>query len=111
MSVATTERDAVVQAIASPSTRWVTLTVTEKGYTPPLGQLLTEGLRLRHQAGLSGITIASCDNLQGNGHKLQALVHAQIATHEHSVHDADFLCWLDAHSRGDGRRPRGAGPS
>ncbi len=97
MSVATTERDAVVQAIASPSTRWVTLTVTEKGYTPPLGQLLTEGLRLRHQAGLSGITIASCDNLQGNGHKLQALVHAQIATHEHSVQDADFLCWLDAH--------------
>jgi len=59
-SVATTERDAVVQAIAAPSTRWVTLTVTEKGYTPTLAQLLLDGLRLRQQAGLSGITIASC---------------------------------------------------
>jgi fructuronate reductase len=90
--VATTERDAVVQAIAAPSTRWVTLTVTEKGYTPALAQLLLDGLRLRQQAGLPGITIASCDNLQGNGHKLQDLVKA--ATTEQ---DADVLHWLDAH--------------
>ena len=91
-SVATTERDAVVQAIATPSTRWLTLTVTEKGYTPALGQLLLDGLRLRQQAGLPGITIASCDNLQGNGHKLLALVKA--ATTEQ---DTDVLRWLDAH--------------
>jgi fructuronate reductase len=91
-SVATTERDAVVHAIAAPSTRWVTLTVTEKGYTPVLAQLLLDGLRLRQQAGLPGITIASCDNLQGNGHKLQALVKA--ATTEQ---DANVLHWLDTH--------------
>jgi len=91
-NVATTEREAVVQAIAAPSTRWVTLTVTEKGYTPTLAQLLLDGLRLRHQAGLSGITIASCDNLQGNGHKLQALVKAAA-----SPQDTDMLRWLDAH--------------
>jgi fructuronate reductase len=90
-SVATTERDAVVQAIAAPSTRWVTLTVTEKGYTPALAQLLLDGLRLRQQAGLPGITIASCDNLQGNGHKLQALVKA-AATEK----DTNVLHWLDA---------------
>ena len=90
-SVATTERDAVVQAIAAPSTRWVTLTVTEKGYTPALGQLLLDGLRMRQQAGLSGITIASCDNLQGNGHKLQALVKAAAAPQ-----DSEVLSWLDA---------------
>ena len=48
-SVATTERHDVVQAIAAPSTRWVTLTVTEKGYTPALAQLLLDGLRLRQQ--------------------------------------------------------------
>ncbi|PUE06285.1 mannitol dehydrogenase [Limnohabitans sp. T6-5] len=90
--VAATERDAVVQAIAAPSTRWVTLTVTEKGYTPALAQLLLDGLRLRQQAGLSGITIASCDNLQGNGHKLQALVKAAA-----SPQDAEVLTWLDAH--------------
>ena len=91
-NVAATERDAVVQAIAAPSTRWVTLTVTEKGYTQSLGQLLLDGLRLRQQAGLPGITIASCDNLQGNGHKLLALVKAAA-----SAQDADVLRWLDAH--------------
>jgi len=91
MNVAATERDAVVRAIAAPATRWVTLTVTEKGYTPALGQLLLDGLRLRQQAGLPGITVASCDNLQGNGHKLQALVKA--ATTEQ---DADVVRWLDA---------------
>jgi fructuronate reductase len=92
MNVAATERDAVVQAIAAPSTRWVTLTVTEKGYTPALAQLLQDGLRLRQQAGLPGITIASCDNLQGNGHKLQALVKAAA-----TAQDAEVLRWLDAH--------------
>jgi fructuronate reductase len=92
MHVAATERNDVVQAIAAPSTRWVTLTVTEKGYTPALAQLLLDGLRLRQQAGLPGITIASCDNLQGNGHKLLALVKA--ATTEQ---DTDVVRWLDAH--------------
>ena len=92
MSVATTERDAVVQAIAAPATRWLTLTVTEKGYTPQLAQLLLDGLRLRHQKGLPGITVASCDNLQGNGHKLQALVKAAA-----TAQDAKLLSWLDAH--------------
>lgn len=91
-NVAATERDAVVQAIAAPTTRWVTLTVTEKGYTPALGQLLLDGLRLRQQKGLPGVTVASCDNLQGNGHKLLALV--KTATTEQ---DAELLRWLDAH--------------
>jgi fructuronate reductase len=57
-----------------------------------LAQLLLDGLRLRQQAGLPGITIASCDNLQGNGHKLQALVKAAA-----TAQDADVLRWLDAH--------------
>jgi fructuronate reductase len=92
MSVATTERDAVVQAIAAPSTRWVTLTVTEKGYTPLLARLLLDGLRLRQRAGLPGITVASCDNLQGNGHQLLALVKAAA-----TAQDTELLRWLDAH--------------
>ncbi|PIT75848.1 mannitol dehydrogenase family protein [Limnohabitans sp. G3-2] len=92
MNVAATERDAVVQAIAAPATRWVTLTVTEKGYTPALGQLLLDGLRLRQQANLPGITVASCDNLQGNGHKLLALVKAAA-----SAQDGAVLLWLDTH--------------
>ncbi len=67
----------VVQAIAAPTTRWLTLTVTEKGYGPELGQLIAQGLAARHATGLPGLTIASCDNLVGNGRRLQALcVHA-----------------------------------
>ncbi len=91
-SVATTERQSVLNAIAAHSTRWITLTVTEKGYTPALAQLLIDGLRLRHAAGHAGLTIASCDNLQGNGHNLRALIHATA-----NAQDATLMQWLDAH--------------
>ena len=91
-SVATTERQSVLNAIAAQSTRWITITVTEKGYTPALAQLLIDGLRLRHAAGRAGLTIASCDNLQGNGHKLKALIHATANTQ-----DASLMQWMDAH--------------
>jgi len=90
-SVATIERQNVLNAIAAPSTRWITLTVTEKGYTPVLAQLLIDSLRLRHAAGLAGLTIASCDNLQGNGHKLKAIIHATA-----SSQDAELMTWIDA---------------
>ncbi|GAB3468089.1 mannitol dehydrogenase family protein [Polaromonas eurypsychrophila] len=72
-AVAAREPAQVVQAIAAPSTRWLTLTVTEKGYGPELGQLIAQGLAARQTAGLPGLTIASCDNLVGNGRQLQAL--------------------------------------
>lgn len=90
-SMANTERANVVQAIAAPATRWVTLTVTEKGYTPALAQLLLDGLRQRQQNNLPGLTIASCDNLQGNGHKLKALVKAAA-----TPQDTALLQWMDA---------------
>jgi fructuronate reductase len=66
--------------------------VTEKGYTPALAQLLIDGLRLRHAAGQAGLTIASCDNLQGNGHKLKAIIHASA-----SSQDAELMTWVDTH--------------
>ena len=70
-AVAAREMAQVLQAIAAPSTRWLTLTVTEKGYGPELGQLIAQGLAARRAAGLPGLTIASCDNLVGNGRQLQ----------------------------------------
>ena len=91
-SVATTERQHVLNAIAAPSTRWITLTVTEKGYTPALAQVLIDGLRLRQAAGQAGLTIASCDNLQGNGHKLKAIIRATA-----SSQDAELMTWMDTH--------------
>ena len=71
--VAAREPTQVVAALAAPGTRWVTLTVTEKGYGPALADLLVQGLAARHAAGLGGLTIASCDNLSNNGRRLQAL--------------------------------------
>ncbi|MFI5447119.1 mannitol dehydrogenase family protein [Polaromonas sp. UC242_47] len=71
--VAAREPAPVVRALAAPATRWVTLTVTEKGYGPALAALLVPGLAARHAAGLPGLTLASCDNLVNNGRRLQAL--------------------------------------
>lgn len=71
--VAAREPSRVRDAMAAPATRWITLTVTEKGYGPALGDLLAHGLAARHQAGEDGLTIASCDNLVGNGRQLLTL--------------------------------------
>ena len=71
--VAALEPDAVTQAISAPTTRWVTLTVTEKGYSAELARLLVAGLAIRHERDLPGLTVASCDNLSHNGDKLKAL--------------------------------------
>ena len=87
--VAARESATVIQAMAAPTTRWVTLTVTEKGYTPELGALLVQGLAARHAAGLEGLTLASCDNLSSNGRRLQAL--CVDAAHAHGAELADWI--------------------
>ncbi len=90
---AVTREPAHVQAaIASPHTRWLTLTVTEKGYDSPLASLLLEGLRQRAAAGHGGLTIASCDNLSHNGDKLRALCL------EHCI-DASLSAWISRECR------------
>lgn len=90
---------AVIEAIADPRVRLVTLTITEKGYGlndrrngPDLANadiahdlaqpgeprsaagLLLAGLRLRRDRGAPRLTLLSCDNLAGNGRALQALL-------------------------------------
>ena len=84
---ATREPARVHAAIASQATRWLTLTVTEKGYDSSLASLLVEGLRQRAAAGRGGLTIASCDNLSHNGDKLKALCLAHCA-------DATLSAWM-----------------
>ena len=71
--VAVREPATVTAALAAADTRWVTLTVTEKGYASELAHLLVQGLSARRAAGLGGLTVASCDNLSHNGRQLQAL--------------------------------------
>ncbi|MEP6773700.1 MAG: mannitol dehydrogenase family protein, partial [Polaromonas sp.] len=85
--VAAREPEQVVQAIAAPSTRWITLTVTEKGYGPELATLLLKGLAARRKAGGDGLTIASCDNLTDNGGKLQKLCLDTARSHDAALAD------------------------
>jgi fructuronate reductase len=91
-AVAALERERVVAALAAAGTRWLTLTVTEKGYAPELAQLIVEGLAARHAAGRAGLTIASCDNLRGNGKRLEALCLA--AARER---DGALAGWIEKH--------------
>ena len=83
--------EAVIEKLASPATRIVSLTVTEGGYSidqitgdfAPSGDValdlepgatpattfgfVIEALRRRRERGLEPFTVMSCDNLQGNG--------------------------------------------
>lgn len=97
--VAPENPQAVLEAIAAPDTRIVSLTVTEKGYChdPATGALrldhpdvvhdlahpatprsaigmLVYGLQLRHARGHGPLTLMSLDNLPANGHVLRAAV-------------------------------------
>ena len=90
--VAALERERVVQKLASADTRWVTLTVTEKGYDAALAKLLLEGFAARctqlgHTA-IARLTIASCDNLSHNGDRLRDLC---LTTLKHLQQDGEFF--------------------
>lgn len=99
--VAPRETQAVIEALAAPATRLVTLTITEKGYaldaasgalmfdhpdiaadleTPESPRtavgLIVAGLAQRRARGLAPVTVLSCDNLTDNGPKLAAAVVA-----------------------------------
>ena len=93
--------DAVIEKMADPATRIVSLTVTEGGYnfhpvtgkfddTNPAVQadlapgavpattfgLITEALVRRRARGIEPFTVMSCDNIQGNGHMAQEVFGA-----------------------------------
>jgi mannitol 2-dehydrogenase len=66
--------DAVIQLMAAPSTRIISLTITEGGYDidnlaagPNVFGLVTKALQRRRDRGLASPTIVSCDNIEGNG--------------------------------------------
>ncbi|MBL8288599.1 MAG: mannitol dehydrogenase family protein [Rubrivivax sp.] len=110
----------VLEAIAAPATRIVSLTVTEKGYaldpasgrlreeqpdiahdlrvgTPLLGSpkstigTLVFGLELRRVRGMPPVTLLSLDNLPHNGRTLQSLVLAFARRSHEALAD-----WIEA---------------
>lgn len=95
----TEDRDEILSLMAAPTTKIVTMTVTEKayGYDPGSGGLdrkhpsvaadladpaspvgvvgyIVEGLSRRHAAGLPPFTVLCCDNLPTNGRIVRRLV-------------------------------------
>jgi mannitol 2-dehydrogenase len=111
--------EAVIEKLADPSTRIVSLTVTEGGYNldhvtgefdatnPDVVRdlepgatprttfgLITEGLRRRRERGVGPFTVMSCDNLQGNG-RLTRRAFAAFAR----LRDAGLADWMEREVR------------
>lgn len=104
---------AVIERIADPATRIVSLTITEGGYAidqktgefdaefagiaddlaadVPTGAfgLVVAGLALRRERGTGPLTIMSCDNMQGNGD-----VARRVFTGYAQLRDADLGVWV-----------------
>ncbi|MBE9179564.1 mannitol dehydrogenase family protein [Oculatella sp. LEGE 06141] len=100
-------RQAVIDVMANPACKIVTLTITEGGYyyiegtgefdaqhptiqhdlqhpDQPIGVFgyLTAALKQRRQRGLPPFTVLSCDNLQGNGNIARNMLTAFANLHE-----------------------------
>ncbi|PYI65514.1 fructuronate reductase [Arthrobacter livingstonensis] len=112
----------VPQAIAAASTKIVSLTVTEHGYTysptsgglnlaaasvqhdlttgnnpcTPVGQIV-RGLQRRMNTHGSPITVLSCDNLANNGHHTQLLVN-EFVSHLPAVESSELTQWINANA-------------
>src|SRR6476659_5688067 len=111
--------DAVIEKMADPSSRIVSLTVTEGGYNfhPVTGEfddqnpavkadlapgavpsttfgLITEALVRRRERGLDPFTIMSCDNIQGNGHVAQKVFTTFARLRGTAWGDEDLGDWV-----------------
>lgn len=106
--LAPNESDRLIRQLADPQTRIVTFTVTEKGYCQtPEGALdfsrtdegsfypyLAQAMRLRSEAGISGLTLLSCDNLSHNGRQLKRLIRQYL-----EARAPDLMTWFENECR------------
>ncbi|WP_417207836.1 mannitol dehydrogenase family protein [Antarctobacter sp.] len=119
-----TDRPAVLEALCAPSTRIVSITVTEKGYglnratggidpshpaiaadlarpdaPEGLAGLLVWALAERRRRGVPPFTVLCCDNLPENGHLVRSLL-TDMARHcapdlvDHLTRDVAFPCTM-----------------
>src|SRR5262245_25967204 len=68
------DQEAVVELVAAPSTRIISMTITEGGYNIDnladgvhVFGLVADALARRRDRGVASPTIVSCDNIEGNG--------------------------------------------
>jgi mannitol 2-dehydrogenase len=92
----------VVELLANPSTRIISLTITEGGYNLDAVSpdeinvfgLVTDALALRRARGIASPTIVSCDNIEGNGDMAR---HA-FTTYAERAHPG-LGEWISTHTR------------
>jgi fructuronate reductase len=95
--VAPEDPQAVLQQLAAPETRIVSLTITEKGYhAQPDGaaDFIARAAQQRRAAGLAGVTLLSCDNLPANGQALRRVVLQRAQALQPGLDD-----WITRHCR------------
>ncbi len=111
------DKSAVIEKMASPETKIISLTITEGGYNlnEATGEFdfenpaiiwdlehpddpqtifgyLTQSLILRKERGLFGCSIQSCDNIQGNGDVAMKMLLSFIQKVDH-----DLWVWVKRH--------------
>jgi mannitol 2-dehydrogenase len=92
--------EAVIELLAAPSTRIISLTITEGGYNiDNLGEgsvfaLVAEALARRRDRDIASPTIVSCDNIEGNG---EVARHA-FTTYAERVYPG-LGEWMSEHTR------------
>jgi mannitol 2-dehydrogenase len=86
----------VVEKLASETTKIVSLTVTEGGYSPDnvVFHYIVDALSRRRERGLEPFTVMSCDNLEGNGHR----THDVCVEHARQ-RDEELAGWIEEHVR------------
>ena len=94
------DRESVVELIAAPSTRIVSLTITEGGYQiesagpDSVFGLVADALARRRERGLPSPTIVSCDNIEGNGDVAREAFTAYAARAHEGLDE-----WMSEHTR------------
>ena len=89
--------ESALEVLAAPSTRIISLTITEGGYRDPDGPaftLITEALDRRRRAGIAAPTIVSCDNIENNG---EIAARAVLANAE--GRDPELAQWIAENAR------------
>ena len=92
--------EAVIELLAAPSTRIVSLTITEGGYQIEKADdgsvfgLVTAALARRRERDITSFTIVSCDNIEGNGH-----VAEQAFTAFADKHHPGLSAWMAEHTK------------
>ncbi len=105
----------VIEKMASPDVKIITLTITEGGYNynevtgdfnfenPEIQHdlknpkapktifgYLTQALKLRKELNLKGVSIQSCDNIQGNGHVAKKMLMSYI-----KIAEPELVDWVE----------------